>query len=106
MKQNTYTLHKQKRKNFLRNKVLVKNINEQFQADIVDMQMFSKHNNNYKYILTVIDVLSKYAFAKPLKTKSSKDVLKAFENIFKERKPFKLQTDKGKEFVNNDLNII
>ena len=35
-----------------------------------------------------------------LKRKDSKAVMEAFETIFLQRKPLKLQTDKGKEFVN------
>ncbi|MDI9312899.1 MAG: DDE-type integrase/transposase/recombinase [Limnohabitans sp.] len=99
-KQNTYTLHKQINRNFQRNKFIVKNINEQFQADIVDMQKFSNKNSGFKYILTVIDLFSKFAFAIPLKTKSANEVLEALKKVFKIRQPFKLQTDKGKEFIN------
>ncbi|MDI9312367.1 MAG: DDE-type integrase/transposase/recombinase [Limnohabitans sp.] len=101
--QNPYTLHRQRVYKFTRSRVIASKINEQFQADIVDMQEFSRYNNGYKYILTVIDVFSKFAFAKPLKTKSSKEVLLNFKRIFKTRKPLKIQTDNGKEFKNNDL---
>lgn len=103
MKQNTYTLHKPRVKNFNRSKYIVKNINEQFQADLVDMQKFANTNQGYKYILTVIDLFSKFSFAVPLKSKSSKEVLEAFKQIFQKRKPFKIQTDKGKEFLNKDV---
>jgi hypothetical protein len=37
----------------------------------------------------------------PLKRKDARSVAEAFDNIFIERKPQKLQTDKGKEFVNS-----
>ncbi len=36
------------------------------QADLVDMQEFAKENNCFKYLLTVIDRLSKYAWAIPM----------------------------------------
>lgn len=100
---NPYTLHRQRKINFLRNKVIAEQLNEQFQADIVDMQSFAKSNDGFKYILTVVDVLSKYAFAVPIKTKGSKSVRDAFEVIFKQRVPQKLQTDKGKEFLNSEV---
>src|SRR5258708_37137271 len=67
----TYTLHKPSRKNFLRNKIIVGEINEQWEADLVDMKEFSKENDNYNFILTVIDVFSKYAFVVPLKQKTA-----------------------------------
>jgi len=83
MKQNTYTLHKQKRKFFQRNKVLAEKVNEQYQADLVDMQMFHRNNAGNKYILTVVDVFSKYAFAIPLKSKTSGEIIKESNEIFK-----------------------
>ena len=70
------------------------------EADLVIMDSLSKENNGFKYILTVIDVLSKYAW-EPLKTKSGENLVKAFEKILKKgRKPEKLHSDKGTEFTN------
>ncbi len=96
-----YTLHKNSRRRFKRNPVIAEHVNENFQADLVDMQEFASQNNNYRYILTVIDVFSKYVWAIPLKNKQALSVSKAIENVLKEKIPFKLQTDKGKEFENN-----
>lgn len=98
--QRTYTLHKPVRRRWVRNRILVSGPDEQFQADLCDMQLVSKFNNGYKYILTVIDCFSKYAWGLPLKNKTSDSIVDAFKIIFKERKPEKLQTDKGREFVN------
>lgn len=98
--QYTYTLHRNARKNFVRNKIYVTHIDEQWEADIVDMQEFSRQNNNFKFILTVIDVLSKYLWAIPLKNKSALSVTSAVKKIFVERKPLKIRTDRGKEFDN------
>ncbi len=65
------------------------------------MDSLSKENNGYKYILTVIDVFSKYAWVEPLKTKSGENLVKAFEKILRKgRKPEKLHSDKGTEFTN------
>ncbi len=70
-----------------------------FKQDLVDMSAHSKENDNIKFLLTCIDVFSKYAWAGPLKNKMGKEVTKAFESILKEnRVPQKLQTDKGTEF--------
>ena len=41
--------------------------NEIWSADLVDMQAFSSFNKRFKYILTVIDVFSKYAWTVPIK---------------------------------------
>ena len=58
-----YTLHKPLRKNFRRNRVIVYSVDQQWQADLVDMTHLQRHNNGYRYILTCIDILSKYAWA-------------------------------------------
>ena len=51
------------------------------------------------YILTVIDVFSKYAWFSLLE-KTGNEITQAFQKIFKGRKPERLQTDKGTEFIN------
>jgi len=69
-------------------------------ADFVEMQAFSKSNRGVRYLLTVIDVYSKYGWMLLLKDKTGKSVADAFKEIFKKskRKPGKLWTDKGREF--------
>ena len=66
----------------------------------VYMQAFSSFNKGSKYILTVIVVFSKYAWAVPIKDKSAASVTKAFEKVLSDRIPKKLWVDEGKEFVN------
>jgi len=96
-----YTLHRPARKHFRRNRVIVYGIDSQWQADLVDMQSLSRWNRGYKYLLTCIDILSKFAFVVPLKTKTGKELVAAFKKIFRQgRKPEKLQTDAGTEFKN------
>ena len=57
--QDAYTLHKPLRRRFPRNPYTVNNL-DVWVADLVDVQEFSKFNDNYKYLLTVIDVFSKF----------------------------------------------
>ena len=102
-KQLVATLHKPVRKNFKRNPVIAEHINENFQADLVDMKEFKNVNKNFTFILTVIDVFSKKAYAVPLKNKSAESVSKAFESILKTNVPTKLQTDNGLEFLNSSF---
>lgn len=101
--QDAYTLHKQLRRNFPRRKTLAKGIDYQWQADLAVMENLKKYNDGYKYLLTVIDIFSRYAFVVPLKTKTSTEVLGAFKTLFKVRKPTYLQTDHGTEFHNEIL---
>lgn len=98
--QDTYTLHRPARKKIKRNKIQVAGLDDQWEADLIDVQGIAKHNNNFKFLLTCIDTLSKYAFAIPLKDKSGESIVKAFTKIFKIRQPRKLRTDAGKEFLN------
>lgn len=97
--QPTYTIHKPRRIYIPRNKTYVTTANEVFQADLIDLRSLRRHNKGHKYILTVIDVLSKYAWSFPLKNKTSKEVLTAFKKVIKERKPLRLNVDQGSEFL-------
>ena len=78
----------------------MRGIDEIWAADLVDMKEFEEENDGMKWILTVIDVFSKFGWMIPLKDKSGESVSLALKKIFKERKPKFLWTDKGKEFWN------
>ena len=60
-------------------------INEIWAADFMDMQAFLKDNNGIKYLLTVIDIFSKFVWIVPLKRKTGQEVANAFSKILKER---------------------
>lgn len=98
--QESFTLHKNVRHTFKRNRIQVSTLGEQFQADLNDMRHLARYNDHYNYILTVIDVFSRYAWAFPLKNKTPEEVIRVFKLIFKESVPLKIQTDKGGEFFN------
>ena len=59
-------------------------IDEIWTADVIDMQAFSKDNNSIKYLLTVIDIFSKFVWLIPLKRKIGLEVANAFSRILKE----------------------
>jgi hypothetical protein len=97
--EDAYTLHKPVRYRFKRNKVVVGAVDAQWDADLIDMS--HQPDGSYRYVLVATDILSHYAWTRPLKTKTGKDVTKAFESIFDEgRQPIKLRTDRGTEFTN------
>ena len=99
--QDSYTLHKPVRKKFKRRKTIVPSARFQMQADLVDFSLLKSYNDNYKYILVVVDVFLKKVFTAYLKSKSSSDMIEAFERVMPEiGKFFKLQTDMGHEFLN------
>ena len=96
----TYGLHREVKRKFPRNKVIVSAIDEQWDADLMDMSNISKHNNGFKYVLVCIDIFSRYAWAQPVKTKHASAIVKAFQNIFATHKPpMRVRTDRGSEFT-------
>ena len=74
-------------------------------ADLADMQLISKFNKGFRFLLCAIDVFSKYAWVIPLKDKKGISTVNAFQKILNEseRKPNKLWVDKGSEFYNNSF---
>lgn len=98
----TYTLHKPAKKRFLRRKYITSDINFVWQADLADLPNIAKYNDNYKFILFTIDVFSRKAYARALKSKSGESVTEAFQDILNVSKANikQLNTDKGKEWFN------
>ena len=102
--QDVYTLHNPARRHYKRSRVIVFGIDEQFQANLADVQNLSRYNKGYKYLLMCIDIFSKYAWVVPLKTKQGQELVKIFQTILASgRKPSKLKTDQGTEFLNRVL---
>ena len=97
-----YTLHKSARVRFPRRKTYLKGPGDLFQIDLVDLGNISSHNDGYRYLLTCLDVFSKRAWAVTTKTKTGREVSKAFEKILTYGyKPNMVQSDKGTEFLNS-----
>ena len=69
-------------------------------ADLADMQLLSKFNKGFRFLLCVIDIYSKNAWVVPLKDRKGVSIVNAFQNILKKsnRKPNKIWVDKGGEF--------
>nr|CAD2194806.1 unnamed protein product [Meloidogyne enterolobii] len=100
-RQRVYTMHRPLRKKFPRTATRPSGLHTDWQADLAIFDQLAKYNDGYKYLLVCIDVLSRKIFAVPAKSKSSEDMIEAFENIFKLSKgilPHKLYTDRGLEF--------
>ena len=105
----SYTLHKPRRRRFPTLPVVVHGMDDQWVADLVEMQPLKKWNRGMRYLLTVVDVLSKYAWVEPLKSKTGVAVAAAFDRILKRargRHPVRLQTDAGKEFYNRTFQAL
>ena len=74
---------------------------EQHQFDLLYMPHKLFEGNTYKFILTGIDVASRYKVASPLRTKKSSEVAFVLETIYKKAGVFKypkiFQCDNGSE---------
>ena len=105
-KQLAPTLHKPVRYRFPRNKTIVMSIGEQYQADLCDMAKFSAQNDNMKFLLTCIDCFSKFAWAIPIKNKTSHEIVRVLKIIFAKQVCKRLQTDKGREFLNSNVRAL
>jgi len=106
--QDVYTKTKSAKHIFPRIKISSPYVDYLWQADLITVKKISKQNKGYHYLLTVIDVLSRFAFVRPVKRKTASDVAAAFESILSEsgRKCRKLQTDEGLEFFNSKFKAI
>ena len=106
--QDAYTLHVPVRKIFKRNKAHYTRPNEYWYMDLKDMSHFASDNDKYRYVLVVIDGFSRYAYAKPLHGKDTREVGKALVEIFTEsgNNPAVLMSDAGGEFDSSHMRNI
>ena len=67
------------------------------------MQLISKFNKGFRFLLCVIDIFSKYAWVAPLKDKKGVSIVNAFQKVLNKsgRKPNKIWVDKGSGFYNS-----
>ena len=69
------------------------------------MQLISKFNKRFRFLLYVIDIFGKYAWINPLKDKKGVSIVDTFLKILDDsnRKPNKIWVDKGSEFYNSSF---
>ena len=74
-------LHKQIVTKFEKRKVHSSFIDNIWCTDLADIQLISKFNKGFKFLLCVIDVYSKYAWVIPLKIKNELQLLILFKHF-------------------------
>ena len=94
-------IHKDFRKQYPLLKVKVYNKDDIWSADVIYMPK----ERGYKYMLTVIDLYTRFAWAVPMKRKDAITTKNSLEKIMKvsKRQPNKLWVDRGKEFYNKHV---
>ena len=85
-------LHKPIIRKFQKRKVSLGFRDNIWGADLADMQLISKFNKGFRFLLCVIDTFSKYAWVVPLKDKKGVSIVNAFQKILDDsaRKPNKI----------------
>ena len=98
-------LHKAIIRNLNRRTVYSGFIDNIWGADFSDMQLISKFNKAFRFLLCVIDVFSKDPWVVPLKDKKGVSIVNAFKKTLDKsgRKSNKIWVDKGSEFHNNSF---
>ena len=99
-------LHKPYKKPRVYLRVKVNDKDHIWTADLVTMPLDNQgRRGKFKYILTVMDCYTKYAWAVPLQNKTGLTTKIALEKIISSsgRTPQKLWVDKGKEFYNSNV---
>ena len=89
-------LHKPIIRKFKKRKVYSAFKDNIWSADLADMQLISKFNQGFGFLLRVIDIFSKYTWVVPLKDKKGISIVNAFQKILEDskRKPNKIWVGK------------
>ena len=99
-------LLKPKRKRFRRRRIFSPNVDSIWTMDLMDVHRYSAMNKSYRYILIVLDIFSRFAWAFPLVNKTGEEVSKGLKQIFRangNRTPVRIWCDDGKEFFNTTV---
>ena len=99
-------LHKPIIKKIKKKKKLYQKLKDNIWAeDLGEMESLPSNNKNVKYLLCVIDIVTKFVCVKPLKDKKGKTILNTFIEIVNKsnHKPNKLWVDQGREFYNKRM---
>ena len=74
-------LHKPNIRKFEKRKVYSSFKDNIWGVHLADMQLLSKYNKGYRFLLCVIDIFSKYAWVLPLKDKKGISIVNGFQKI-------------------------
>ena len=98
--QKSYTLHRYFNSRFRWRKVLARGVRYQFQADLIDYAPLKRDNGGMTFLLSVIDVFSRYAMLVPIKNKRGDTVWDALVRVFDHMgSPLKCKRTKGRNSI-------
>jgi hypothetical protein len=102
--QDAHTLFKGVRSKFPRPRIIVNSTRTQYGSDLLDLSKYARKNSNFKHLLILIDMFSRFLWVVPLKSKKPAEVIRGFETIFNQQNGpssdgILLQTDQGSEYL-------
>ena len=77
--------------------------NEIFQVDLMDVSNLAGANRNVKFLLTCIDVYSRFACGVPMTNKDSSTVAEAMKQVLKVGIPETTTTDLESEYISHNF---
>ena len=80
--QESFSLHKPVHREFKRLSVIVGGLHNQYDTDLADMQKHKEKNDGVRFLLIIIDVLSRHLWEEPLLSKTEDSIIEAFQCIF------------------------
>lgn len=101
-----FSLHKTRRYRFKRLKTIPSGWMWDIQCDLADFRSIARENDGFAYCLVAVDVMSRQVFTIPTKSKSSKDMKRAFDILLDKKLPIRPETiftDKGLEFESREM---
>lgn len=104
--QKDYTLYRRNTgNNFKRNPYRVYHIDQTWEMDLLSLPSLSQFNSGYAHLLVCIDLFSRFAFVRSLRTKQPREIIKNLVDIFRthNRRPNILRSDRGGEFNNKQV---
>ena len=100
LEQDTYTAYFPVQRRFKRPRTISPRVNSFWGSDVAYMLPFTAHNDGYSYFAVFIDLFSRYAQAKPMKTLRGREMLDVMKVVFEQDAPQSLYTDSGSEYTN------
>jgi Integrase core domain len=88
--------------------IVATKVNSIWQMDLLDVSLYDKSNSNYNWLLTLIDVYSRYVRMIPLKHKSDtpKELAKFFQNIKPTQLPENITSDNDAVFKSHETQAL
>lgn len=101
----SYSLHRETKKPKYRNPFFVYEKREQVQIDLIDISGLHQSNFGVKYLLTAIDLFTKYLVCLPMKRKDAETSKNVIWNMLTKMTPHpkKIMSDRGTEFTNRKV---